>query len=208
MKALAVFGTICLVFAIVVGVVLAAMVRRGFSARDEPSAIETAVARTVRHVGIPAAARDLKNPVPASADALADARAHFADHCATCHGNDGAGQTTIGQNLYPKAPDMRQADTQRLSDGELYYIIQNGVRLTGMPAWGQEGDTHDEDSWKLVHFIRHLPDLTAAELQEMDKLNPKTPDELQEEREDEEFLRGGAEPPTPRAPTKPHVHKD
>ncbi len=42
----------------------------------------------------------------------------------------------MGRNMYPPAPDMRLAETQQMTDGELFYIIQNGVRLTGMPAWG------------------------------------------------------------------------
>ena len=138
------------------------IVRRGFSARDEPSWVEKVVARRVRALAVPARARDAKNPVSPTPEVLADARGHFADHCAVCHANDGSGRTTIGQNLYPKAPDMREPDTQRLTDGELYYIIQNGIRLTGMPAWGEEGDENDEDSWKLVHFIRHLNELTPG----------------------------------------------
>jgi mono/diheme cytochrome c family protein len=181
------------------------IVRRGFSARDEPSWVETAIARRVRAFAVPARARTAKNPVSATPEVLAEARAHFADHCAVCHANDGSGQTTIGQNLYPKALDMRLDDTQRLTDGELYYIIQNGIRLTGMPAWGKEGDEDDEDSWKLVHFIRHLSELTPAQLKEMKALNPKTADEIDEERQDEDFLRGGAAPAEPVAP--PHTHK-
>jgi hypothetical protein len=71
---------------------------------------------------------------------------------------------------------MRKYATQNLSDGELFYIIQNGIRLTGMPAWG--GSDHDaEDSWKLVRFIRHLPDLTIEERKQMEKLNPRSPEE-------------------------------
>jgi hypothetical protein len=80
-------------------------------------------------------------------------------------GNDGSGNTEIGQNLYPKPPDMRQAETQNLTDGEIYYIIHNGIRLTGMPAWGDPGK--DDDSWKLVLFIRHLPRMTSQEMKEM-----------------------------------------
>jgi len=186
-------------------------VRRGFSARDEPSWAEKLVARRVRSLAVPALARNAANPLPLTPEVLADARAHFADHCAVCHANDGRGQTTIGQNLYPKAPDMRLEDTQRLTDGELYYIIQNGIRMTGMPAWGEQGDDKDEDGWKLVHFIRHLSELTPTQLKEMEKLNPKTAAEIEEERQDEEFLRGGggaAEPaPTsPEAPARPHRH--
>jgi mono/diheme cytochrome c family protein len=186
-------------------------VRRGFSARDEPSWAEKLVARRVRSLAVPARARNAANPLPLTPEVLADARAHFADHCAVCHANDGRGQTTIGQNLYPKSPDMRREDTQRLTDGELYYIIQNGIRMTGMPAWGEQGDDKDEDGWKLVHFIRHLSELTPAQLKEMEKLNPKTAAEIEEERQDEEFLRGGGAPaepaPTsPEAPSRPHRH--
>ncbi|WP_428298380.1 c-type cytochrome [Hyphomicrobium sp.] len=94
------------------------------------------------------------------------------------------------RNLYPKAPDMRKAETQSLSDGELFYIIHNGIRLTGMPAWGGADPDADEDSWKLAHFIRHLPQLTADDLVAMKRLNPKGPHELEEEEEIDEFLRG------------------
>jgi len=65
---------------------------------------------------------------------IAEAKAHFADHCAICHANNGSGNTEIGRNLYPKAPDMRLPQTLNLTDGELYYTIHNGIRLTGMPA--------------------------------------------------------------------------
>lgn len=164
------------------------IVRRGFSARDNPSALEAYVARTVRSLAIPAAARMAKNPFPATPEILAEARAHFADHCATCHANDGSGHTAIGQNLYPKAPDMRLPQTQNLTDGEIYYIIHNGVRLTGMPAWGDP--KHDEDSWKLVHFIRHLPKLTPEEMREMERLNPRSFADRDQQRSEEEFLRG------------------
>ncbi len=110
--------------------------------------------------------------------------------------------TEIGQNLYPKAPDMRLAQTQNLTDGELYYTIHNGIRLTGMPAWGTE--EKDDDSWKLVLFIRHLPQLTPAEEREMEALNPKGPGEKQEEREEEQFLNQGQ--PGNQAPKPPTHH--
>lgn len=170
------------------------VVRRGFSARDQPSAVEAVAARTMRRLAVPRQARSLANPVYPTDEVFADARAHFADHCAVCHANDGSGNTTIGRNLYPKAPDMRLDATQSLTDGELYTIIQDGIRLTGMPAWGKEGDENDEDSWKLVHLIRHLKDLTPDQLKEMERMNPKSPDEIEEERQEQEFLRAGAEP--------------
>lgn len=180
---------------------MASMVRRGFSARSEPTSMEAAMARRLRHLSIPARARNLKNPVKLDASLLAAAGAHWADHCFLCHANDGSGNTPMGRGMYPRAPDMRLAQTQQLSDGELYSIIQNGVRLTGMPAWGGDGDD-DKESWSLVAFIRHLPSMSADEKREMEKLNPRSPGEDQEEQQENQFLGGGAEP----APAQGHSH--
>lgn len=179
----------------------------GFSARAQPTMAEHVVARAVRHMAIPASAREQRNPVTFSSEVWSDARAHFADHCATCHGNDGRGQTEMGRNLYPKAPDMQREDTQGLSDGELYWIIENGVRLTGMPAWG-DGSGNDVDTWKLVHFIRRLNQLSVGDIKDMESLNPKTPAEIEEERQDREFLEGAGTgvPSTP--PAHVHQHKE
>ncbi len=176
---------------VLAGVVLAGglIVRRGFSARDEPSRVEAFVARRVRRLAVPTAAAEAQNPFSATPEVLAEAMAHFADHCAFCHANDGGGQTAIGQGLYPKPPDMRQGDTQNLTDGEIFYIIHNGVRLTGMPAFGKPGDD-DPDSWKLVVFIRHLPKMIPAEVEQMKAMNPKTPQEFKEEEEERKFLSG------------------
>jgi mono/diheme cytochrome c family protein len=161
----------------------------GISAKERPGRLETTFARVARHDSIPARDRDLANPVPDTPDVVAEGSAHWADHCAVCHANDGSGDTAMGRNMYPHAPDMRTPGTQNMSDGELFYIIQNGVRLTGMPAWG--GSPADaQDSWKLVRFIRHLPSLTFEERKQMEKLNPKGPEERQEEAEEEKFLQG------------------
>jgi mono/diheme cytochrome c family protein len=176
---------------------IAVIVHHGISARDQPTALETFVARQMRHLAVPRSAREARNPVPATADVLAEARAHFADHCASCHGNDGSGQTEMGQHLYPKAPDMREANTQSLSDGELFSIIHNGVRLTGMPAWGDNPPEEDQDSWKLVHFIRHLPKLSPEELEAMKKFNPQSLQEKEEEETEEKFLQGEDTPSSP-----------
>ena len=163
---------------------------QGFSARAQPSGLERFAARQARALALATGARDRANPIADSPEVLADGRAHWADHCAACHSNNGSGDAEMGKHLYPPAPDMRQADTQNLTDGELFYIIQNGIRLTGMPSWGS-GTSHDEqDSWKLVRFIRRLPKLTADEEREMKELNPKSPDELKEEQEEREFLNG------------------
>ena len=163
----------------------------GFSARAQPSGVERWLATMARGAALPTGVRQRKNPVALTPQVLDEARAHWADHCAACHANDGSGDAVMGRNMYPPAPDMRLAETQQMTDGELFYIIQNGVRLTGMPAWGRLGNAHDdEDSWKLVYFIRHLPQVTLDEKKEMEKLNPKGPEDRKEEEEEEKFLRG------------------
>ncbi|HVZ19155.1 MAG TPA: c-type cytochrome [Terriglobales bacterium] len=139
----------------------------GFSAREKPAAYEVFLARHARRLASEPGATKLKNPIEATPLAIAEARDHFADHCAICHGNRGDGKTQINAGLYPPAPDMRTPDTQELSDGELFYIIKNGIRFTGMPGWGGS----DEDNWKLVLFIRHLPELTPLELKFMTEVN-------------------------------------
>lgn len=192
-RLLAFVGGLAIAAGIVCAVGALAMVRQGFAARETPSAIEARLARSMRRMAAPRGAREARNPVAATPETLAGARAHWADHCATCHANDGSGQTQIGQGLYPKAPDMRLPATQKLSDGELYYIIENGIRLTGMPAWGN-GAPGNHESWALVAFIRHLPKLTPEELSEMRKLNPVSPAEANEAKEEEEFLRGKDDP--------------
>src|SRR5438105_4532429 len=100
--------TIAVLATIAGAIVLTAVIHDGFSARNKPGAIETAIARRLRRIAMPVGARGAKNPVAATPAALAEARAHFADHCATCHANDGSGNTEIGEHLYPPAPDMRK----------------------------------------------------------------------------------------------------
>ena len=172
-------------------IALVAMVRRGFSAHDEPSRIEAVMARAMRKWAVPSDLSGVGNPVPLSEAVLADGRAHFADHCAGCHGNDGKGGG-LGKQMYPKAPDMTLAGTQSMSDGEIFAIIENGIRLTGMPGFGTGTAESAHGSWGLVHFIRHLPKLTAEEIALMERLNPKTPAQLLEMEAEEDFL-GGTE---------------
>jgi mono/diheme cytochrome c family protein len=172
------------------GVTLLRTLRHGFSAQDEPTRIEHVLARTIRHYATPSDLRARKNPVPLTPDVLAEARAHFADHCAVCHGNDGKGQTAMGPNFYPKVPDMTLAETQSQADGELFATIENGIRLTGMPAWGNGTAESAYGSWTLVHFIRHLPKIGPEEIAEMDKLNPKSREEFEQEEQERKFLAG------------------
>ncbi|MBZ5645094.1 MAG: cytochrome c, partial [Acidobacteriia bacterium] len=97
-------AVVLLLIAVVVIAALygAAVIRRGFSAVDQPSTFETVAARTVRNLGIPGTARDAKNPWAPTPEALQQAREDFTNHCAGCHGKDGDGQSGIARNLYPK----------------------------------------------------------------------------------------------------------
>ena len=147
------------------------LVRRGFSALATPSAIEEFAATTARKLAVPSTYRELHNPIVPSAENIRGGMEHFSYHCAACHSDDGGGHTVFGKGLYPKPPDLRAAGTQNKSDGELYYTIENGVRLSGMPAFSE---VHTPDkTWRLILFIRHLPQITPEELNEITALNPK-----------------------------------
>ena len=184
----------------------ASMLLAGVGTRTPPGALETAVARTARHTLIPSAARRRTNPSTATPEIIREGMEHWADHCATCHGNDGAGQTSIGQGLYPKPPDMRQAATQSLSDGELFYIIEEGVKITGMPAWGTGTPEGEAASWHLVQFIRQLPSLTEDDLARMEELNPRGRADWLAFEEERKFLSGTLDVPAG-APSAPgHQH--
>jgi mono/diheme cytochrome c family protein len=174
---------------LIVGLVVVfsvAMLHDGVSARSTPSHLEAILASNARRLAIPSDAKSSKNPLTPTVENLREARLHFADHCAICHANDGSGQAEIGRGLYPKPPDLRRAGTQNLSDGELFWTIENGIRFTGMPAFATHGA--EGSSWQLVLFIRHLPQLSPQELTEMDRYNPKGPDDRKEEKQENEFL--------------------
>ena len=176
---------------------------RGLSARAEPGAVETVVARTMRSLAVPRGDRNRPNPVAATPEIIAAGMGHFADHCAACHANDGSGDTELGLGLYPRPPDLRQETTRSLTDGELFYIIENGVRLTGMPAFGTGTAEGAEQTWHLVHFIRELPRLTPAQLEQMEAMHPRPPAAIRQQIEEERFLQGGD---APSAPPAPHAH--
>ena len=131
---------------------------------------------------------------------------HWADHCASCHANDGSGATAMGHGLYPKPPDMRLASTQDLSDGELFYLVEHGVKLTGMPAWGTGTPDGETASWHLVQFIRRLPSLTEDELADMADLTPRNRAEWQALEDERRFLSGTLDVPEDPPPAGGHRH--
>ena len=132
----------------------AAAVHRGFGTETAPSTVEVWVARLMRRASIPALARAQKNPWLNDARALEAGRAEFLSQCAVCHGVDGTGRTQLGANLYPRVPNVRSAASQALTDGEIHYIIEHGVRLTGMPGWASAHRQAGDAGWRLVLLIR------------------------------------------------------
>jgi len=190
----ALIGSLGTLVVLVAGTIVYARVT-GLRASAQPSAVEEVVARGVRRFAVPATEARRANPVAASEAVLAEGLAHYADHCASCHAIDGSGRTDMGRGFFPKAPDMRAAATQDMTDGELFYVIEHGIRFTGMPAWSTGTPDGETSSWQLVHAIRHLPRLTAAEQERMEALVPRSPEEIRQEIEEEQFLSGGDEPP-------------
>jgi mono/diheme cytochrome c family protein len=153
-----------LVLVVIVSVVAYSRVRAGgLSAEAEPGRVERAIASRLARLSIPSDAKQQANPFRADTTVWRTAADHYGDHCAGCHGPDGHGKTVVGQAMYPKTPDFADPTVQGRTDGELFYVIQNGVRWTGMPAWKHEHSP--DDTWRLVSFIRAVPTLTRADLQ-------------------------------------------
>jgi mono/diheme cytochrome c family protein len=202
---LSVVGTL-VVMGLIVGGFLFYVRGSGFSAREQPSWMEKVMAQNARKIATPADAKSLKNPrQQQTAEMMAEADEHFVEHCGICHGIDGRGDTLIGKNLYPKVPDMGAADTQQLNDGELYYIIGNGIRLTGMPAWRFEDKP--EAIWDLVSLIRRLPKLSPEEVQRLQKAAREAGGELSEHAGESEKKETGEAPNAEPKPKHTHTHK-
>jgi mono/diheme cytochrome c family protein len=161
----------------------------GLSARATPGAVETAMARRLRALAVPSDYARLSNPMLRNDESVANGMAHFADHCAQCHGNDGGGGE-MGNSMFPPTPDLKAPSTQELADGTLFYVIEHGVRFTGMPAFATGTPAGEEASWHLVNFVRHLPRVTPEQLEEMAAMNPRPPAEVRQDIEAERFLRG------------------
>ena len=131
------------------------------SAAKRPSKMEARLAAFALNKSVAKRAPNTKNPSPASAETWAAALPHYREMCVTCHGAPGVDASEIGEGLNPPPPDLTLPRVQGRPDGELFWIVSNGIRTTGMPAFGP---THKpEEIWKIVSLIRHLPELTAEE---------------------------------------------
>lgn len=128
--------------------------RDGLAANRPPTRIETVLARNIVRLSVPATHRSSQNPLVGDDDAWRDGSGRYTPECASCHGPDGHG-AVLGEAMYPPVPNLAGDDIQRLSDGALFAIIRNGIRWTGMPAFG--GHQTPDATWSLVAYVRHLP---------------------------------------------------
>lgn len=111
------------------------------------------------------------NPLKPDPDVLRGGLAHYKAMCVTCHGAPGLDASEAGEGLNPPAPDLSTGKVQKRTDGELFWLVQGGIRMTGMPAFGP---THkDEEIWKIVAFVRRLPALSPEEQQELKRAGAK-----------------------------------
>jgi len=160
-------GRRVLVWLLVVGCLVLAggfwmVTRHGLVSDRPPGRLETAVARRLVVLSIPASARAQRNPYANDSQTWREGAEHFQEHCAVCHGRLGRGDSGLAKKMYPPVPDFADPGIQQMSDGALFAIIQNGVSWTGMPAFRQE-HTPDE-TWKLVSFVRRVPTLQPGDL--------------------------------------------
>jgi mono/diheme cytochrome c family protein len=129
------------------------------TANKKPSKVESTLANVSKDIVIPLEAEDLKNPLPATKHAVQQGRQIYVQSCALCHGEDGRGNTSLGRAMYPPAMDLTSPHVQHWSDAEIFWIIENGVRLTGMPSW--KSSISELDTWRLANFIHALPELDS-----------------------------------------------
>jgi mono/diheme cytochrome c family protein len=145
------------------GIILYAVYLAGCSAKRRPLPFEKAVAYMAKDLVIPIEAHRAKDPVPPSEEAIKTGQQIYLQNCTLCHGADGHGDTNLGTHMFPPAMDLTSPHAQHWSDGDLFWIIQNGISLTGMPSWSSSIST--TDTWKIAQFIHALPRLDAEEAQ-------------------------------------------
>jgi mono/diheme cytochrome c family protein len=144
--------------ALFVGVVAAGWTglrRVSLRALDEPGRAETYVATKTKRVLVGRAAHHIPHsPQRDPSQSVMIGQMQFRARCAACHGLDGRTPSEIGSAMYPRASDLGSADVQAWSDAELFWIIQNGIRMTGMPGFGK--NLSDGEIWPLVDYIRSV----------------------------------------------------
>ncbi len=121
----------------------------------EPGKVEKSLVTGIKHEMTIGGKND-KNPVPDTPDAAKEGGEHFQHHCQICHGLDGQNTgVPFAAKMAPPVADLSSKDVQDYADGQLKWIIENGIEPSGMPGW--KGILEDDEMWKIVRYIRHLP---------------------------------------------------
>jgi mono/diheme cytochrome c family protein len=155
---------------------------------SEPGQLESSIMKEVKK-SVTIGGKDVKNPIAYSPEAARSGQDHFGHHCQICHGYDGQNTgVPFATKMDPPVPELTSADVQEYADGQLKWIIENGIAPSGMPAW--KGILDEEEMWQIVHYIRHLPP----------KGSLGVPDVFKEEAEEHEHTKS--------PDTKNHTHKD
>ncbi len=184
MKRIIVMSAACLVFAIAACKV------------EKPGEVESAFVKSVKKT-ITIGGKDLKNPVAFSDEAVKTGGGHFQHHCQICHGLDGhATGVPFAAQMDPPVPDLSDPDVQGYTDGQIKWIMENGIAPSGMPSF--KGILDDDEMWDIVHYIRHLPP----------KGSLGAPDVYNEEKEEHEKMQMGGKPGEKSAkPEKKDAHQ-
>jgi mono/diheme cytochrome c family protein len=154
MRRVVIVGASVLVVATVIA--FTAVTQFTLSALPEPGPIEIALATRVKHYLVHRSSRESIPPTPAAQEtSTKEGERLFGTECGACHGNSGHNPTDAGRWMYPRAADLTSRESQSYSDEEVFWIIKNGIRLSGMPAFGKVES--DEHIWDLVFFVRTLP---------------------------------------------------
>jgi len=141
-------------------VVLIVMPRMQWNATARLSGAERWIASYVLRRWVRTNAPSEQNPLPASAENLREGEHEYDEHCAVCHGFDGSAKNRVAGDFSPPVARLA-AGAKGVSDGQLYFIVNNGIRLSGMPGFGRR---HSSDElWKIVLWVRHFPELTPQE---------------------------------------------
>jgi len=147
-------------FALGLGAAYRYMTTGGLIARQRPPAVEVSLTRWALRASVPESAKKLQNPLSAdnaSSVTVSAGLELYKQKCESCHGSDGSGNTEAGGGLYPPPLDLRGPEVKNATDGEVFYFIRNGIRNTAMPGWQMP----DQDTWRLVVFIRSLPKVAS-----------------------------------------------
>ena len=162
---------------------------------SQPGSVESSVMKQVKQK-VTIGGKNDANPIPDNQASIDEGKGHFMHHCQICHGNDGQNTgVPFAQQMSPPVADLKSQDVQGYTDGQLHWIIQNGINPSGMPAW--KGILDDDEMWKIVRYIRHLPAKGSVGI----------PAVFKEEQEDHEQMHGAGKSDHAHAADHDHAHE-